>query len=468
MLIRTRLTLFFAGLMLGLLILVSVGVYVFDEQSQEKLFFRRLQRKAEATAEVYVRKHRQLEETDKILLLTQEKQHEAIYDEAGQLVYSSGLYEYYPVTAHFLNHIRTQGIVPFSFEEKQGVGLFFQKAADRFTIIVTAEDTFGHERLETLKNNLMLVNILGLGLVAVLAWVFSGRSLQPAQQLINEIRRLSHNNLHGRLPTGNGRDEMARLSIQFNHLLDRLDETVRQNQTFVHNASHELRTPLATLLGTLQVSLTYDQQPAMLKATLQSSVEEVQTLIRLTNDLLLLAELGVENQSRTLAFDSLQLTEPLLDAVQTVKRQYPQHPVDVSLPDDIEGCQAAVHADLLTIALSNLIDNACKYSGPDQPVKVALQPVQQGFDYIIQDSGIGIPAEALPYLFTPLFRAENARRIQKGNGVGLALVQRIAQLHGGGVRVASELGQGTTFTLYLPARSKGVDEFLSTLETRPT
>ncbi|WP_020603935.1 HAMP domain-containing sensor histidine kinase [Spirosoma spitsbergense] len=456
MLIRTRLTLFFAGLMLGLLVLLSVGIYVFDKQSQEKLFYQRLQRKAEATAEVYVRKHRRLEETDKILLLTQEKQHEAIYDEANQIIYSSGRYKYYPVTARFLNRIRTKREVTFSFEDKQGIGKFFQKGDDRLIIIVTAEDTFGHQRLEALKNNLLVVNILGAGLVIALAWLFSDRSLQPVQHLLDDIRQLSLVNLHGRLPTGNGRDEMASLSSQFNHLLDRLDETVRQNQTFVTNASHELRTPLANLLGTLQVSLTYDQQPDMIKATLQSSVEEVQALIRLTNDLLLLAELGVENQVQTLSFDDFLLVEPLLDAVQMVRRQYPQYPIEVTLPDDIDCCQVPIHADLMVIALSNLMDNACKYSAPDQPVKVALQSVEQGFEYTIQDYGIGIPAKALPHLFTPLFRAENARQVQKGNGVGLALVQRIVQLHGGTVKVELTAETGTTFLVWLPARNKAI------------
>lgn len=450
MLIRTRLTLFFAGLMLGLLLLVSVGVYWFDQQSQEKLFYRRLQRKAEATAEVYERKHRQLEETDRILLLTQEKQHEAIYDEANLLVYSSGLYEYYPVTARFLNQIRTERVISFSFDDKQGVGLFFRKDDDQFIVIVTAEDTFGHERLATLTNNLLLVNVLGLGLVIALAWLFSGRSLQPAQHLIDDIRQLTHTNLHGRLPTGNGRDEMAKLSIQFNHLLNRLDESVRQNQTFVTNASHELRTPLANLLGTLQVSLTYDQYPDVLKATLQSAVEEAQDLISLTNDLLLLAELGAENQAPALSFDELMLTEPLLDAVQTVGRSYPQHTIDVTLPEDIECCQTPVHADLLTIALSNLIDNACKYSPADKPVRVALRVAQRGFEYLVHDRGIGIPSEAIPHLFTPLYRAPNARQTNKGNGVGLALVQRIAHLHGGNLSVESTPAGGTTITLWLP------------------
>lgn len=450
MLIRTRLTLFFAGLMLGLLLLVSVGVYVFDLQSERNLFYRRLQRKAEATAEVYARKHRQLEETDAILLLTQEKQHEAIYDEANLLVYSGGSYAYYPVTARFLNQIRLEKKVEFAFGEKQGVGMFFQKGPDRFIIIVTAEDTFGKERLDTLKNNLLLVNIIGLGLVIALAWLFSGRALQPAQHLIDDIGQLSTDRLNERLPVGNGQDEMAKLSIQFNHLLSRLEKTVRQNRAFVTNASHELRTPLANLLGTLQVSLTYDQRPDKLRATLQSAIEEVQSIISLANSLLLLAELGIENQSLTLAFEDVLLTEPLLDAVQAIGKKHPLHSVDIDLPDDMDCCQASGHADLLTIALSNLLDNACKYSNVDQPVRVALRAMPDGAEYSIQDQGIGIPDEALPQVFTPLYRAENARQAQKGNGVGLALVQRIAHLHGGKVSVESALGEGTTFTFWLP------------------
>ena len=450
MLIRTRLTLYFAGLMAGLLLLVSVGVYVFEQQSQQNLFYHRLQRKAEATAKVYAQKHRRLEKTDEILLLTQEKQHEAIFDEANVLVYSSGAYDYYPVSAQFLNQIRLNRTLQFSFGRKQGVGMFFQERTDRFIVIVTAEDTFGQEQLALLLKNMLLVNVFGLLLVMGLAWLFSGRSLQPVQHLINDIQHLSTDHLQNRLPTGNGRDEIAQLSVQFNHLLGRLDKTVRQNRAFVTNASHELRTPLANLLGTLQVSLTYDQRPDKLRATLQSAIEDVQSLISLANNLLLLAELGVENQSRTLVLDEVLLTEPLLDAVQAVQRKYPNSTIHIDLPVDMECCSTRGNADLLTIALTNLVENACKYSPADQPVRSVLRVAPGGSEYVIQDRGIGIPAEALPYLFTPLFRADNARQTSQGHGVGLTLVQRIAQLHGGRVSVQSELRQGTTCTLWLP------------------
>ncbi|CCH03626.1 histidine kinase (plasmid) [Fibrella aestuarina BUZ 2] len=450
MLIRTRLTLYFAGLMAGLLLLVSAGVYLFERQSQQTLFYQRLQRKAEATAKVYQQKNRRLDKTDEILLLTQEKQHEAIFDETNTLVYSSGSYTYYPVSAQFLNQVRTERIVRFQTDNKLGVGMFFRGAYDRFTVIVTAEDTFGQAQLTLLLQNMGLVNVFGLLLVLGLAWLFSGRSLQPAQHLINDIRHLNIDRLSERLPTGNARDEIAQLSIQFNHLLSRLDKTVRQNRAFVTNASHELRTPLANLLGTLQVSLSHDQQPDNLRATLQSAIEEVQSLIRLANNLLLLAELGVENDASTLAFEDVLLTEPLLDAVQAVQRKYPDHTIDIVLPDDSECCQLTGNADLLTVALTNLLENACKYSPVIKPVQVRLQPVTDGSEYSVQDRGIGIPPDALPHLFTPLFRADNAHQTNAGHGVGLALVQRIAQLHGGRVSVRSELGTGTTFRLWLP------------------
>ncbi|MBO0936359.1 HAMP domain-containing protein [Fibrella sp. HMF5335] len=448
--IRTRLTLYFAGLMLALLILVSTVVYFFDEQSQHTMFYSRLQRKAETTAEVYARKNRRLEETDAILLLTQEQQHEAIYDETNTLVYSSGRYAYYPVTAHFLSEIRQNRQVEFSAGNRLGVGVFFERGTDRFVVIVTAEDTFGRERLRALRNNLMLVNLPGLGLVIALAWLFSGRALKPVQHLINEIQQLSTDRLTERLPTGNGQDELAKLSIQFNQLLGRLERTVQQNQAFVTNASHELRTPLTNLLGTLQVSLSYDQRPDRLRATLQSAIEEVQSLISLANNLLLLAELSVEKQAATLTFEPVWPTEPLLDAVQTINRKYPQQPVTIDLPDEEDDRPLRAHADLLTVVLTNLLDNACKYSPTNHPVQVRLRTQSTSVEYVVQDEGIGIPADAIPHLFVSLYRADNARQTHKGNGVGLALVHRIIHLHGGRVQVESIEGKGTTVMVSLP------------------
>ncbi|MCC3155300.1 ATP-binding protein [Hymenobacter sp. BT770] len=447
--IRTRLTLFFAGLMLALVAAVSCGVYFFERNSQRNLFEGLLLRKAEATAKVYVRKHERLEPTDAILLLTQQNQYEAIYNEGNKLVYASRPNPELLITPRFLQRARAAGRVHLSQERAQGVALFYQDGRERFVVVVTAEDKFGQEALLRLRNNLFITNILGLALVVALANLFAGHALRPVQRLSREIQALSSRTLDQRLSTGNGRDELARLSAQFNALLARLADTVAQNRNFVWHASHELRTPLANLLGTLDISRAYDERPQELRATLTSATEEVRRLISLTNDLLLLAELSQEKPAHDLLLEPVLLTEPLLDAVQAVQRRYPATTIELHLPEAVEDCQARAHAELLTLALINLLDNACKYSPPGSPVLVSLAASPGGCTYTVRDTGVGIGPDALPHIFEPMYRAEAVRARFSGNGVGLSLVQRVAELHGGGITAKSVVGEGTEFKLWL-------------------
>lgn len=449
MTIRTRLTLFFAGLMLALVATVSCGVYFFERNSQHDLFGQLLLRKAEATAQVYVRKHDRLEPTDALLLLTQQNQYEAIYNEANALAYASRPNPGLVVTPRLLLRARAAGRLFFSQGPARGVAHYAQEGTERFVVVVTADDRVGDESLRRLRINLLITNILGLALVVALANLFAGHALQPVQHLSREIQALSSRTLDQRLSTGNGRDELAHLAAQFNALLARLADTVAQNRTFVWHASHELRTPLANLLGTLDISLAHDERPQDVRATLDSATEEVRRLISLTNDLLLLAELGQESSAHDLSLTPVLLADPLLDAVQAVQRRYPATPIQLHLPDAVEDCQARAHAELLTLALLNLLDNACKYSPAGSGVYAGLARGPGGCTYTVRDTGVGIAPDALPHVFEPMYRAEAVRTRFGGNGVGLSLVQRVAELHGGGVAAQSVVGEGTEFRLWL-------------------
>lgn len=449
MTIRSRLTLFFAGLMLALVAAVSCGVYFFERNSQRGQFEGLLLRKAEATAKVYVRKHERLEPTDAILLLTQQNQFEAIYNDGNKLLYASRPNPGLVISPRFLQRVRTVGRLFFSQGPALGAALYTKNGDEGFVVIVTAEDKFGREGLQRLRNNLLITNILGLTFVVGLANLFAGRALKPVQQLSLEIQALSSRTLEQRLSTGNGRDELARLAAQFNALLARLSDTVVQNRNFVWHASHELRTPLANLLGILDISRAYDERPKDMRATLTSATEEVRRLISLTNDLLLLAELSQDKPVPDLPLIPVLLMEPLLDAVQAVQRRYPAATIELHLPDAVEDCQARAHAELLTLALVNLLDNACKYSPTGSSVHVSLSQSVDGCTFIVRDAGIGITPGALPHIFEPMYRADDVRTRFSGNGVGLSLVQRVAELHGGGVAVQSVVGQGTEFRLWL-------------------
>ena len=449
MTIRTRLTLFSGGLMLALVVTVSGGAYFFERNSQRDLFELLLLRKAETTAQVYVRKHDHLEPTDALLLLTQQNQYEAIYDEANTLAYASRPNPGVAITPRLLRRARTAGRLYFSQGLTRGVAYYAREGRERFVVVVTADDKFGRESLRRLRDNLLISNVLGLALVVVLANLFAGHALKPVQHLSREIQALSSRTLGQRLSAGNGRDELARLAAQFNALLARLADTVAQNRNFVWHASHELRTPLANLLAVLDIPSARDERPEALRGALQSATEEVRRLISLTNDLLLLAELSQEHPAHDLPLAPVLLAEPLLDAVQVVQRRYPATPIRLHLPEAVEDCQAPAHAELLALALINLLDNACKYSPAGSAVHAGLAPGPGGGTYTVRDTGVGIAPDALPHIFEPMYRAEAVRGAFSGNGVGLSLVRRVAELHGGGVAAQSVPGEGTEFRLWL-------------------
>lgn len=170
--------------------------------------------------------------------------------------------------------------------------------------------------------------------------------------------------------------------------------------------------------------------------------------LSLTNDLLL-AELSQEKPASDLPLVPVLLIEPLLDAVPAVRRRYPGTPIELRLPEAVEGCQARAHPELLTLALVTLLDNARKYSPAGSAVHASLTSGPRGCVCVVRDAGRGIAPEALPHIFEPLYRAEAARGHVPGNGVGLSLVQRVAELHGGGVAVKAGVGEGTEFRLWL-------------------
>jgi signal transduction histidine kinase len=159
--------------------------------------------------------------------------------------------------------------------------------------------------------------------------------------------------------------------------------------------------------------------------------------------------LSQEKPARDLPLEPVLLTEPLLDAVQAVQRRYPATTIVLHLPEAVEDCQARAHAELLTLALINLLDNACKYSPSGSPVLVSLAASPGGCTYTVRDTGVGIGPDALPHIFEPMYRAEAVRARFSGNGVGLSLVQRVAELHGGGIAAKSTVGEGTEFKLWL-------------------
>jgi len=225
-------------------------------------------------------------------------------------------------------------------------------------------------------------------------------------------------------------------------------ETVRRD--FVANVSHELKTPITALKGALE-TLTggvLEEDPAAAQRFLAVAVRHSDRLASIVDDLLTLSRL--EQQGASLQRQECVLEDIARGALQVCQLKADSRGVKLELQAE-EGLRAAVNPQLLEQALSNLIDNAVKYSDAGSTVSVLLRRDIGGVRLAVQDRGIGIPKRDLPRVFERFYRVDKARsRELGGTGLGLAIVKHIVLAHGGTVEAESEPGGGSTFTILLP------------------
>ncbi|MCU0494428.1 MAG: ATP-binding protein [Chloroflexaceae bacterium] len=299
---------------------------------------------------------------------------------------------------------------------------------------------------------LLLSILIGGGTLALLitaagvAWL-SRRAMAPLDQVTHTAENIVRaEDLAQRVPVPNSNDELQRLTITINELLGRLESLFLTQRRFVADVSHELRTPLAAMQGNLEV-LTRGacNSPELLNESLTDMRRETTRLTRMVNDLLLLAQsdMGVQIRNEPVELDSLLLE---------VHRELRPLAGEVSLRIGAED-QILVQGDRdrLKQALLNLGANAIQHTAPGGSVTLGLERRDSFACVSVADTGEGIAGEDLPKIFERFYRADRSRsRHVGGAGLGLSIVKRIVEAHGGQVTVASIVGRGSTFAMWLP------------------
>ena len=246
--------------------------------------------------------------------------------------------------------------------------------------------------------------------------------------------------------------ERAGVVLVFNDItkLKKL-ESVRRD--FVANVSHELRTPITAITGSVETLLGGAQNnPEDNKRFLEMIARHSDRLNSLVDDLLLLARFESEMESDDVELRRSRLSDVLQASIQACQETARQRRVVVTCSCD-PGLEANVNQGQFEHAVSNLIDNAIKYSEEGSSVTVKAIATVQGIMVSVQDYGVGIAAEHLPRLFERFYRVEKSRsREAGGTGLGLAIVKHVVVAHGGRVSVDSTPGEGSTFNIYLPVR----------------
>jgi signal transduction histidine kinase len=450
--IRHKLSLWFAGLMSGLLLVFSVYVYANYAEFRERAFQQRLARKAALMPQV-LNDSRVAE-----ALATLPEQAGYVYDPANRPLYVSENGGDFRPSADLLAQARQQEQVDFEFTSpghayaKAGMALAYRRPGQpgTYVALVTAYDSTGLDRQYTLRWTLLSGYFGAVVIVALLGMVFARWALLPFDRLIGQLRRPDAARTF-RLRPLHQHDEAGILAQAFNDLLARQEALAESQRSFIAQASHELRTPLTTIKGWLETSLTYDADAASLREGIRQATQELDKLTALANGLLHLARL--EGLGARLERHPLELMDVLLDVIDTVQHQRPGQRLALAVGEGVQQQADAPtvlgNTHLLRTALTNLVDNACKYSG-GQPVALRLEMhTDQAIRLAIEDQGIGILAADAERIFQPLTRGSNVQAIG-GFGIGLTLAREIILLHQGQLWLRPRPGGGTIAEVELP------------------
>ena len=246
-----------------------------------------------------------------------------------------------------------------------------------------------------------------------------------------------------------GPGDMRQLARSFNRMTQELDRAERQRRNLTADVAHELRTPLHIIQGNLEGLLDGVYQPT--DGHIEATLDETRLLSRLVEDLqtLSLAEAG----QLELVREPVQVADLLADVQTSFSGQAEAAGVALELVVDGDHKALNVWADYgrLDQVLGNLLANALRYTPAGGTITLSAASIQEGVRIQVADSGNGIPAEDLPYIFDRFWRGDPSRPHGGSTGLGLAIAQQLVRAHDGRITVSSEVGRGTTFTIELPA-----------------
>jgi signal transduction histidine kinase len=294
--------------------------------------------------------------------------------------------------------------------------------------------------------------LLGGGAIALMitaagAALLSRRALLPIDQVTQTAQGIVRaEDLGQRVPVPPQQDELHRLTVTINDLLGRLEDLFNAQQRFVADVSHELRTPLAAMQGNLEIlSRGACNNPEILDEAIGDMRRETARLIRMVNDLLVIAQSDTRRQIRS---EDVELDTLLLEIYRELRPLAGAVTLRIGAEDQV---LTTGDRDRLKQALLNLGVNAIQHTAPGGSVTLGLERRDSFACLTVSDTGEGISEEDLPHIFDRFYRADRSRsRHSGGAGLGLSIVRWVAEAHKGSVTVASIPGRGSTFAIWLP------------------
>ncbi|WP_145505273.1 HAMP domain-containing sensor histidine kinase [Staphylococcus warneri] len=305
------------------------------------------------------------------------------------------------------------------------------------------------ENYEHLVQSLYIVAI-AFGLIAtfitaIVSYIVSSQITKPIVTMSNKMNQIRRDGFQNKLELTTNYEETDNLIATFNEMMFHIEATFNQQRQFVEDASHELRTPLQIIQGHLNLIQRWGKKdPAVLEESLNISLEEMNRITKLVEELLLLTKDNVKNGQ--VEKELVNINSEILSRVNSLKQLHPDYTFDIEL--DEKPLKLNMNRHQFEQLILIFIDNAMKYDVENKLIQIKTQLKNKQISIEITDHGLGIPKQDLEFIFDRFYRVDKSRaRSQGGNGLGLSIADKIVQLNGGFIQVESEVDHYTTFKI---------------------
>ncbi len=302
------------------------------------------------------------------------------------------------------------------------------------------------ETIAAVQRFLIASTLVSMVLAAGLAIVISHHLTVPIKELTDAARKMAEGKLEQKIEI-KSRDEIGQLARQFNIMASKVNEMNQRLTRFVADVSHELRTPLASMLIGIQSLQNYEMEPQQQKEFIDDINIQTQRMIYLVEDLLELTR----HQEVADIKDVVPLELVLEEVLETTEPRVQRKGLTLFREVEEELPCLEISGEGLKRVLFNLLDNAIKFTSTGGWLKVKTQTTSHQVSISVEDTGCGIPQDALPYIFERFYRVDQARaREMGGSGLGLSICKEIVELYGGSITVASQENKGSVFSITFP------------------
>ncbi len=470
--VRTKLTLWYVGVLALTLVVFSIAVYLLLSRTLHTRLDAGLRASIEAAAASLAHEIEEGETPGQAAQSTVQdlfirQQALAIFDTEGRLLAERHAIDQAQALLPELSLIPEDH--PFFFDipnAKSRDGAMLRDAVQRIRIapngptylvaICQSLETV-NEELGALRQVIAVAVPLALLLAGLGGWFLARKSLAPVVAMSESARRISAESLDSRLPVANPRDELGRLAATFNDLLARLNAAFAQQRQFMADASHELRTPLHVMRTAAQVTLEREhREEGEYRDALTMIDEQSARLTHIVGEMFTLARADAGRRP-PVEHQDFYLDELVAQVARAAGIVAERKSITVQLAPTTEALYRG-DENLLRQMLFNLLDNAIKYTPEGGRINIELARKNDTHLITVADTGVGIPEEAQPHIFERFYRADQARSRAESNGngsgagLGLSIARWVAEAHSGTIKLERSDPSGSTFVVRLPSK----------------